>query len=552
MNMLPAFLNRLITFLLLLQCAGAQAAITGPQTAQLLNTRYQDTTTSCAASKPAWYCNGVLLRAEAPVSGQPFWKLDSDAQALGAQGFAYLRRDLGIRTLGAPHGVIFSDLFTAVGDGKALEVLCAYPLTQPLDASRADHGCGLPAISQSSAADVSSCAAAGVTDSASWLAHFQQSGSQPVRQCSFSSLDAAQFDASLKAHKGLDSDGAAKANRLQVKTWDETRPASLPVQALFYDRKQNGSLLAAQIDQRDYFNATGQWLPVLRLDFDNDTEKVFGFNLQDQMYVGYQVAANMNRRYADPRTECMNQQAAYFCNGVLIRGAAATTTFHAWNPSPNSEGRNGVSFSYLRADVGTTKLAGTQGFTMKESFAPAKHPLTLRCSYPVNAKTSSIPDSCRASCEQQGITSVETWREIHGTSPADSCAFTSNPAQFQLSVLVRSALTPAARAGWNELIVAAWPQDIPSQIPLEAFFYTAANTLPQAQFIQRDYFNVTGAFLPVVRMTLTQAQPFDYTPHDQLAPGTATLGNVMSQEQGADIWPPENDVQDPNKKSSAP
>jgi len=288
------------------------------------------------------------------------------------------------------------------------------------------------------------------------------------------------------------------------------------------------------------------------MDLNDGAGKVFGFNLQDQMYVGYQVAANMNKRYGDPRAECMNQQAAYFCNGVLIRGAAATTTFHAWNPSPNSEGRNGVSFSYLRADVGTTKLAGTQGFTMKESFAPAKHPITLRCSYPVNAGTSSIPDSCRASCEQQGIISVESWRVRHGASPGGSCAFNSTSAQFQLNVLVRSVLTPAARANWNELIVAAWPQDIPSQIPLEAFFYTTDNALPQAQFIQRDYFNVTGAFLPVVRLTLTQAQPFDYTPEDQLAPGTATLGNVMSQEQGADIWPPEEDFHAPATQSASP
>lgn len=537
MHTFPAFLTRVIGTLLLLHCLNAQAAITGPQTAQLLNTRYQNTTTTCAANKPAWYCNGVLMQNRPLTSGQPFWKLDSDATALGAQGFAYLRRDLGIRELATPHGAIFSDLFTAVGDGKTLEVLCAYPLAQSLNASRPDQGCGLPAPSQVPDADVSSCIGVGVTDSTSWLAHFQQSGSQLTQQCSLSGVDPVQFDASLKAHMGLGSEWAVNANRLQVKAWNDTQPENIPIQALFYDRNQRGSLIAAQQDQRDYFNATGQWLPVVRLDLNDSTGKVFGFNLQDQLYIGYSVAANMNRRYANTLAECMNQQAAFFCDGVLIRGAAATSTFHAWNPSPNSVSRNGVSFSYLRADVGTTLLAGAQGFTMKESFAPASHPITLRCSYPVNATTNSIPDSCRASCEQQGIVSVESWRVKHAASPAESCAFTSGVAQFQLNVLVRSVLTPDARGKWNELIVAAWPQNIPSQIPLEAFFYTTHTALPQAQFIQRDYFNVTGAFLPVIKLTLTQPQPFDYAPDDQLAPGTATLGSLMSQDQGADISP---------------
>lgn len=512
MNILSTAIKRMA--LLVLLCAPhAQAAITGPETTQLLNNRYQSTTTTCAASKPAWYCNGVLVKTRMPVAGQTFWQHDDNATALGAEGLVYLRKDLGISQLTQANGVIFSDLFTAIGEGKTLDVLCAYPFTQELDASRSDYGCAL--MTSATTADVSSCAALGVTDSPTWLAHFQQSGNQPAQQCSLSSLLPQQFDASLKAHRGLGSEWSARANRLQVRNWDASIPQRVPVQALFYDINQVGTLTAAQKDQRDYFNATGQWLPVLRMNLNDSDGQVFGFNGQDQLYVGYSVAARMNARYTDTRPECSNQQAAYFCDGVLIRGAAATAGFHAWNPSPNSVGRNGVSFSYIRADTGITGLAAAQGFTMKELFSPAVHPLTLRCSYPVNAGTSGIPNSCRISCEQQNIVTVQAWRNAYGASPGSSCAFTASASQFQLSIEVRTVLSASARAAWNEPIIAAWPQDIPTQIPLESLFYTTTASLAAAQFIQHDYFNVTGRFLPIMKLTLTQIPAFSYNPADQ-------------------------------------
>ncbi|RAU49284.1 MULTISPECIES: hypothetical protein [unclassified Pseudomonas] len=521
MTMNTCSIIRLFAVLWLLYSLNATASPTGPEIAQLINNRYQSTASTCAASKPAWQCNGVLVLANPRAAGQPFWAHNSDATALGAEGASYLRRDLGIRQLPVHHGVIFSDLFSAVGDGKTLSVLCAYPFTQPIDATRSNYGCAPASTFHPNLVDASSCSAIGVTDSDAWLTHFQQTGNQPTAQCSLSANDPRQFNASLKAHEGLDSEWSATANRLQVANWDSASPTSVPVQALYYDINQTGTLISAQHDQRDYFNATGDWLPILRMDLNDGSGNVFGFNLQDQLYTGYQIASAMNRRYSDTRSECANGLSAYFCGGILIRATQATSSFHAWDPSPNSVGRNGVSFSYLRADVGTTKTLGAAGFTMKESSAPALHPITLRCAYPANAGTSSIPDSCRASCDQEGVTTVAAWQSKYGASPSNSCAFTATSAQFQLSIQVRTVLSASDRASWNEIIIAAWPQGIPDQIPLEALFYASTATRPQAQFIQHDFFTQTARFLPVVRMTLGAADGtvFSYLPEDQLAEG---------------------------------
>ncbi|TDV60048.1 hypothetical protein [Pseudomonas sp. LP_7_YM] len=539
MNMLSTAIKR-VALLLLLYALNAQAALTGPETTQLLNNRYQSTTTTCAASKPAWYCNGVLVKTRTPVAGQPFWQHDSNATALGAEGVVYLRKDLGISQLTQANGVIFSDLFTAIGEGKTLDVLCAYPFTQELDASRSDYGCAL--MTSATTADVSSCAALGVTDSPTWLAHFQQSGNQPAQQCSLSSLLPQQFDASLKAHRGLGSEWSARANRLQVRNWDASIPQRVPVQALFYDINQVGTLTAAQKDQRDYFNATGQWLPVLRMNLNDSDGQVFGFNGQDQLYVGYAIAAGMNARYTDTRPECSNQQAAYFCNGILFRSNAATTAFHAWDPSPGSVRNNGVSFSYIRSDIVISSVVYNRhfGFTFKELAAPAVYTPTLRCAYPYDAGTSGSPDPCtfRQVCSAIGITSVDLWLARYRGNPILGCAFSADAEQFQLSIDVRKAIPN--RVDWNEIMLAAWPLSIPNQLPLESLYYQSdSGGLPNAQFIQNDYFQQTGRFLPIMTMNLGApgGVMFSYDPAQQLAPGAPSLSSFGTRPQST-VPPP--------------
>ncbi|WP_151926307.1 hypothetical protein [Pseudomonas putida] len=60
--------------------------------------------------------------------------------------------------------------------------------------------------------------------------------------------------------------------------------------------------------------------------------------------------------------------------------------------------------------------------------------------------------------------------------------------------------------------MAAWPDDIPTQIPLESVLYAAgSNALLQAQFIQHDYYTRTDHFLPLLRMNLNDTRPLSAT-----------------------------------------
>jgi hypothetical protein len=518
-NRLPCVDVFSLTLLLL---ASHSNAATGPEVARLLNTRYQNTTAECVGEHSAYFCSGVLVRGSAGTG--EFWKHSAESSQLGAESFNYLRADLGTRALKQKNGVVFSDAFTAIGQGKSLDALCVYPFEFALTGTRPHFGCGAIARAEP---DPSSCTAEGVTDAQGWLAHFQEQGEQSDKQCSFSSYAPMQFRASLIAHDGINETWSASPNMVQIKNWDSDAPKQLPIQGLFYDMTQTGALLGAQKDQRDYFNVTGDWLPILRMDLHQAPDGVFGFNQHDQLYIGYEVASRLNARYQQTASTCQAGKTAFFCNGVLLRGTQASTAFHMWNPSPGSVANGGVSFSYLRKDAGLTKPVFTQGFLVRESFAPAAFPLTLMCAYPFDGATSRPLDTCRVRgdmCDELGITTVAAWVSRYATAPHNSCAFNNDPEQFQLSIDVRPSVPNGN--GWNEVMIQTWPQDIPLQISLEAFYYSLkahfpGNGLAQAQFAQRDYFQTTARFLPIVLIDLEAPadQVFRYNPADQNSPG---------------------------------
>ncbi|VVQ10719.1 hypothetical protein PS925_03411 [Pseudomonas fluorescens] len=51
-------INSLLVFLVALAHFDISLAATGPETAQLLNKRYQNTTAECAGANPAYFCSG--------------------------------------------------------------------------------------------------------------------------------------------------------------------------------------------------------------------------------------------------------------------------------------------------------------------------------------------------------------------------------------------------------------------------------------------------------------------------------------------------------------
>ena len=250
---------------------------------------------------------------------------------------------------------------------------------------------------------------------------------------------------------------------------------------------------------------------------------------------GLLVAERLNARFADTRSACDGQRASYNCNGILIRITDASPDFHAWNPSPGSIQREGVPFSYIRADIRLVRLAWGkgQGLIMKELDAPSPYRLNVRCAFPYDGATFYRSASCNEHsgaplvskpCDQLGITTAAAWRDYfyNLASRFTGCSFRADQAQFDLSIRARNLLNGSDQDGQhNELIISSWPQNIPEQLPLEAFFYlhsTARTTgLAGAQLMQRDYANSTGGFMPIVRLNLqaTDGKLFSYAAQDQ-------------------------------------
>jgi len=508
----------------LLAVAQVQADVDGERLAEELNTAYRTVVEGCGANfeRPAHECSGVLVRRSSD-SPEPFWLLDPLEKTLGAATAVYLRGDLGIEQLSRPHGAIFLSAAQAEQGEKPVEPLCIYPFPLSMNETWTQFGCQSPEIKATQEPDPSSCAAHGVLDAPAWVDFFRSHDTIAERQCSLSTRDAKQFNAALLAHDSMGLVWSRQATAVMVRNWDDQRAGRIPFRGLFYLDSQADALLAAQADQRRYFQHTGLWLPVLRVNLKEPNGLIFAYRPDDQLSNGFTVADRLNHRFADVAMTCPDGRPAYYCNGVLVRGTGSLTTRHAWNLQAHNIDDNVVSFSYLRRDLGIQKLFRPYGLVFKSLSEPSAHPVTLRCAYPDEAGTGGPGDDCAEAirCDTLGITSYQKWMEVT-PHPGLSCPFAPTVEQFQLSIVVRDS-RPDLRDGYNEILLAAWPQDIPTQLPMEGFYYDplGGGSLARAQFIQRDYFNETGRFLPLLRVRFesTDQFMFSYELAEQLEPG---------------------------------
>jgi len=503
----------------------APPRLTGADEAALLNRRYGLTVDSCGVNKPAWHCSGVLMHNITDGTKQ-FWKLNSIEQALQSVAYTYLRKDVsGAGTgTGPGMGMVLADLPTAVAAGKSYTIRCVYPEAAPPDAAVPDHGCnrtGSAIPPNPDGHDDSSCAAVGVKSASQWKDKYLTTA--PRVQCSFNAQLPDPFNQSLQAYLMALPTASGTNVQMHMAAWDEAHPETIAIEALYYHVGDEMPLLPeAQARQLAYYQATGIWLPLLRYQPGADTP--FGYDETDQIYYGDTVVARINARYFDT-TDCPNNMAAYMCNGVVVRVTGYKPTFHSWNPSPTAIAHNGVSVSYLRSDLRTNIAWGEGvGLVHREFSAPAAHPLEMRCMYPTDGYTNNRPDKCgayngrptSAPCADLGITTLDAWRANYKiTGFQYQCSLGVDKAAFELSMQARTTFNPMARAEeWNEAILAIWDQNIPSQLPLEAIFHTAGQ-LADAQYIQKDYFQQTRRFLPIVQVNTKSELPFVYVLGDQ-------------------------------------
>ncbi|CAH0320730.1 hypothetical protein SRABI06_05442 [Pseudomonas brassicacearum] len=254
------------------------------------------------------------------------------------------------------------------------------------------------------------------------------------------------------------------------------------------------------------------------------------FGVSAALQTGEETAARMTRRYSETPSHCADlEEMAFKCSGVIFRGTEASPAFHAWNPAPNAYLRNGVSFSYLRADSKFKRLAYNynHGFVLyPQNDQPADTvTIEVRCVFPLDAASElRATDACgsnpnfpqvSAPCQPQGVLTGEQWLQ-HFINKAQSrgtsqCGFKVHEAMGMAAAQgFYEAVRAMGLAGnlsfpvQNELILTPWAQDIGDRLPIEAFFYTPEGDggLAGAREDQEDFYKGTGILLPVIRMTL--------------------------------------------------
>jgi hypothetical protein len=254
---------------------------------------------------------------------------------------------------------------------------------------------------------------------------------------------------------------------------------------------------------------------------------------------GAAVAAELTAQYNDTRLNCGKaSMPAFLCRGVMLRSTVASDAYSSWNPSPNSVRSGGVSFSYLSRDAKFSGLVYGQknGFIF---YPVLDRPVGTRqievlCAFPLDGGTSNRDKAgCGAHrldlagsglCHTVGINLSNQWvaRWNQYKVAYRMCGYDVSDTRnnlgadsFHRAILShnKANIFPRQNAqstyDYIELILKTWPQNIPKELPIRAFFYLDGG-LPGAQHDQRDFFNKTdGRVIPIIKITLPRTASAD-------------------------------------------
>ncbi len=250
---------------------------------------------------------------------------------------------------------------------------------------------------------------------------------------------------------------------------------------------------------------------------------------------GAEVAANLEKRYRDTRDNCgAASKPAFLCTGLILRGTEASTEFDPWNPSPTSIRNGGVSFSFLRSDYNMKRLAYTynSGFVFYPilNTPPGKLLIEILCFFPVDGSSNARPEggcgehprypTVSKSCETQTpvVDTAAKWAAKYREDAAAGKDNRESMCSFNVRDAANSAAGPRFLEGLrggrlvlpdsfnipNDMKLKTWAQNIPDELPIQAFIYTNSTGLAGAQFYQRRFRQLTGVTLPIIYITLPQ------------------------------------------------
>ncbi|MCG6574739.1 halovibrin HvnC [Pseudomonas sp. AF32] len=258
-----------------------------------------------------------------------------------------------------------------------------------------------------------------------------------------------------------------------------------------------------------------------------------------------------------------NNRPAFLCSGVTLRVTKKSDRYRVWDPSPPSQQRGGVAFSYLRADAKFQTFAWgyNNGYILYPKFsAPAdKLSLGVVCSFPMDSWDWHRDALCgritleenqhyevSRPCQSQGIVNSDQWanhwnQSVSTNAHLDQCGFDVASGTANGAVFFYESLKAKQKINgfyeWNEIQVATWPQGSARTLPLQAFFYSDPVGLADARSNQKEFYTDTGGIVvPIIKVTLpstvSQDTVFDFQPSDQ----EVTAGQATTPPSGEQPW----------------
>ncbi|QXH44440.1 DUF2599 domain-containing protein [Pseudomonas xanthosomatis] len=304
-KLLPAIIVPLIIF-----SNSAISADSCESVVQDLTKWYNSTPSDCGLD-PAADCSGIMMRAtqRAPNGEWDVWNPSPKSEASGGVSVSWMRSDrIGYEDPGmnSSNGIIFTPRQFVKEPQKKLDIFCAFPIDAWTD-DRANRGCG---DNSATAATEKSCQALGIKDLAAWQKQYAAlagSADRNVRhrlQCGFDMggdlsrterRDAfKQFIAARQAIANT-QEGRQVQTELRMVAWKKGE--DVPVAAFFYSNPQG--LSDARKNQFDYYQRTGRWVPVVKMDFPADSSKKTAFSCEANAQ-----HRDLPRPYTAPRTAC--------------------------------------------------------------------------------------------------------------------------------------------------------------------------------------------------------------------------------------------------------
>ncbi|MNJ31436.1 hypothetical protein [Pseudomonas alkylphenolica] len=234
---------------------------------------------------------------------------------------------------------------------------------------------------------------------------------------------------------------------------------------------------------------------------------------------GESMQENVTKWFNDNSVNCgTTARPAFLCGGLMVRATQSYQSFLPWEPSPGSVERQGVSFSWYRADTPVRGLFNSgNGFLFYPVLEtpPGKNSdIQVKCVFPRDGATDQRMPACGMNpkypaskpCNEQGINTAEQWIKHYDDLDAKGtiCGWNVSEGQpnsagrFNESIHARKKLPESEL--WNELILQPWDSASNANLPIAAFFYTRSNADAEARAKddQRRYYETFNQLIPLV------------------------------------------------------